>query len=116
MAARCATIGVGSFRYEFGIYRRSTTDDGMGGQDPEWVLEDTQRGALIPMSAGQRFQAQKLEMTVTHKIVMRWSNLITVDADLKLVHDGREFNIRGVLNVEERDRFIEIMADEGVVQ
>lgn len=116
MAASCNTIDIGSFRHEFKLYRRGTTDDGMGGQKPGWTLLDTQFGRLMPVSAQQRLQAMKLEMSVTHKIVMRWSNLVKVDSDLKLVTDGRDMNIRSVVNVEEQDRFIEIAADEGVVQ
>jgi SPP1 family predicted phage head-tail adaptor len=110
------TIDAGSLRYLFSIYRRGVADDGGGGQESDWTLVDTQYGSLAPVSASQRFQAMKLEMSITHKIVMRWSNLITIDSDVKLVHSGREFNVRSVINVEERDRFIEIMADEGVVQ
>jgi SPP1 family predicted phage head-tail adaptor len=54
----------------------------------------------------------QLQERVSHKITIRFRSGIT--AKMRIKFGTRMFNIRSVINIEERSRWIEIMADEGV--
>ena len=54
----------------------------------------------------------QLEASVSHRFTMRYRNDITAKNRLKF--GTRVFNIRAVINVKERNKWLEIDADEGV--
>jgi len=113
---KCLDISIGSFSYLFTLKRRAISDDGAGGQ----IVRPTDIAQLWmsmePVSSNQRFWAMKLEAPVTHRLVTRWRDDVVVSPDLMLTLGERQFNIRSVINIEERNRFLDVMVEENVVQ
>ncbi len=112
-------VKVGKLRRKFSLQRREKTPDGAGGFTFTWPEEAVIWGSLDPLSARETWTAQKLEVPVTHRMVTRWTKSLTVDENKRLVLEGqadRIFNIRGVINIEERDRFLDVLVEEGVAQ
>ena len=70
------------------------------------------RASLEPLRGGEALRALQLEDRVTHRITTRYRAGIT--AKMRIRFKSRLFNIRSVINVEEANRFLEIMAEEGV--
>lgn len=53
----------------------------------------------------------RIEANVTHRIFIRYrSDILTSD---RINYNGRLMQIRALINIEERNRWIEIYADEG---
>lgn len=106
----------GMLRHSITIKSRGTlaSDSGGGGTYPWDVTKATARAYIKPLSGREQLHAMQLESPVTHKIVMRYVSGIT--ADMRVELGSRYFNIRAVINVEERNRWLEIMAEEGVAQ
>jgi len=109
---QCCQITAGKLRHTITIEREQAISDGAGGSYLTWTTVATPRAFIKPMSGGERLQAMRLEATVTHRIFIRYrDDLLTSD---RINFDGRLMQIRALINLEERNRWLEIYADEGV--
>lgn len=110
---KCCDLNSGKLRRQITIEREQRVSDGAGGSTITWSTVATPRAFIKPMSGGERLQAMRLEATVTHRIFIRYrSDLLTSD---RINYNGRLMQIRALINLEERNRWIEIYADEGEV-
>lgn len=109
---KCCDVTPGKLRNLITIEREQSVSDGAGGSTITWSTVATPRAFIKPMSGGERLQAMRLEATVTHRIFIRYrSDLLASD---RINYKGRLMQIRALINLEERDRWLEIYADEGV--
>lgn len=108
---KCCDLTAGKLRHQITIEREQSVSDGGGGSTITWSTVATPRAFIKPMSGGERLQAMRLESTVTHRIFIRYrDDLLTSD---RINFNGRLMQIRALINLEERNRWIEIYADEG---
>ena len=110
---KCCDLIPGKLRHQITIEREQSASDGAGGSTITWDAVASPRAFIKPMSGGERLQAMRLEATVTHRIFIRYrSDLLTSD---RVNYKGRLMQIRALINLEERNRWLEIYADEGEV-
>jgi SPP1 family predicted phage head-tail adaptor len=63
------------------------------------------------VSAGEAFRAQEVGAQLTTRFTLRWSDrAATVDARHRVRFGGRDYNITGIREREDRERWIEIDA------
>jgi SPP1 family predicted phage head-tail adaptor len=109
---KCCDLSAGKLREPLTIQRKATVSDGMGGFTTSWVTLATIRGDVRPLSGREALQAMQLQASVTHRVYIRYR------ADLKpadrLMMRGQPIQIRAILNVEMRDRWLELSCDAGV--
>ncbi len=87
--------------------------DGGGGYAPGWTDVAADLPARIEPAAGrEEIHAAKLASAVTTAVTIR--TLAGVAAGMRVVYGGRVFNIRAVLDIEERRRFMMLACEEGV--
>jgi len=110
----CKGIKPGTFRHTIIIERGVKTPDGSGGNTIVWGTIKTLRAKISPISGRERVYAQRLEADTTHRIMLRYTPGI-LPSD-RINFNGRYFQIRALLNLEEANRFLEISAEEGVAQ
>jgi SPP1 family predicted phage head-tail adaptor len=103
---RCA------LRHTATLQREQRVPDGGGGYALSWIAVVTLRVEVEPLSGRERLHAGQLESSVTHRVTARWRSGIT--AGMRLLFRSRPLNIRTVINIEERDRWLELMCEEGV--
>lgn len=101
-------------RHTIEVRALQEVDDNMGGQTTAWVTVWTKKAMVTPMSGFERLRSMQLNATLTHKIVTRYFAGLTPKH--QILFDGRLFQIRSVINIEERNRFYELSCDEGVAQ
>ena len=111
-----AGLQVGGLRHRLVIQSENAAGDAGGGQgaDP-WadpVLVATVWGRVEPLTGGERLRAMQIEDRVTHRITIRYRAGIT--PRMRVVFGARTFNIRAVINPEERNRMLELLCEEGV--
>jgi len=94
------------------IQRKLAVSDGMGGQAIQWIDLTTVRAYVKPLSGREAVQAMQLQASITHRIYMRYKADLT-PAD-RLVMRGQPLQIRSVINVEMRNRWLELACDAGV--
>lgn len=101
----------GEMRHRITIQQRSLASDGIGGSTETWSTLATVWSKIEPMSAGQVAWASSLEHRVTHKITIRYRSDLT--SDMRIQYGGRIFHVKGYRNLEERNLWTEINAEEG---
>lgn len=107
----CCNIKIGDLRHKIAIEREQMTLDGMGGSTKTWEVIGSPWSKIKPMRGGERLQAMRIEATVSHIITIRYNP--SYKASDRVNYGGRIMQIRAVINVEERNKWIELYCDEG---
>jgi SPP1 family predicted phage head-tail adaptor len=102
---------IGDLKHCVRIQKPILTSDAMGGQTESW--EDVFHGfAFIqPLRANQRLFAQRLNHETTHRVVLRHCSGVT--SKQRILYEGRVLWVQGVVNVDEANRFLEVLCNEG---
>lgn len=90
-----------------------STPDGAGGRTPDWTDVFTDYGNVAPLSGRESVIAAQLTEVTSHRVLLRWRP--DVNAGMRVKFGVRLLNIRSAINVEERDRWLVLFCDEGVV-
>lgn len=102
---------VGSLREPVTIEKRQTTEDEMGGRTTSWIKFMDVWANVEPLRASQNWFAQHLEHRLTHKVIVRFLNGVT--SDMRVKFGERVLQIRAIRDLEERNRFLELICEEG---
>lgn len=73
---------------------------------------------IEPLSANQRYAAQQLQLTVTHKVTVRYRELLSTAEKLstmRLQYKQQQFTLYGPIRHDEREKMLELYATEGVI-
>ena len=108
---KCCDITPGMLRHSVTIQALQTTTDPTGGRVESWIDDAAVKAFVKPISGSEVYAAMRLDTRLTHKVMMRYR--ADVDAVKRLVFKGRILNITAAINVEERDRWLEIHCTEG---
>ena len=106
--------GIGKLRHVIALQEVTNTVDAGGGQGRTWATTAIVWAEVKPASGREQLHAMQLQDSVTHRITIRYCSDVKPTSKWRILFDGRHFNIRSVLNVDERNKFLVIMADEGV--
>lgn len=103
----------GQLRHRIAIQESTDTPDGAGGFTSSWAdisgMESVP-AAIWPLSSKESLDSMKLELSVTHKIRIRYRSGITAKNRIKF--GSRYFNIISLINPDERNRILDILAIE----
>jgi SPP1 family predicted phage head-tail adaptor len=110
----CCDFSAGGLRQTITFEEKTQIPDGCGGITDGWQKVLTARAQIKPVSGSERYQSMRLEATVTHQLIVRYNPFIKPWHRIRF--GDRYFNIRSILNVEERNRWMIIKAEEGVAQ
>nr|WP_297388256.1 phage head closure protein [uncultured Roseateles sp.] len=110
---KCCDITPGMLIHTIDIERMTNASDGAGGQTKTWATHVAGVRAFVkPLSGREVVHSQRLDAQVSHRIMMRYRADFTPRD--RIVFKGRAMQVRAIINLEERDRWFEVMADEGV--
>lgn len=104
------TIDPTTFRKRVTVQNASRVSDGQGGFTESWPDGSTVWAAVEPLKGYEKFQAMQMQSPQTHKVTMRYTAEVTAASRLTL--QGRVLWVKEVLDVEERNRFLIIKAEE----
>lgn len=109
---KCCDITAGMLRESLTLQREVSAPDAFGGQVKEFQTYATTKGAVTPLSGREAVYGMQLEASITHRIYMRYR------ADLKpkdrIVLRGVPLQVRAVINLELRNKWLEVTCDQGV--
>ena len=100
----------GSLRHRIVIQESTEVSDGMGSFTTTWSDTLEAWAAIWPLSSKESLDAMKLELQVTHKIRIRYRSGITAKNRIKF--GTRYFNIISLINYEERNKQLDMLALE----
>lgn len=109
-------------RHKLTLQQEAATPDGSGGYVKTWqniadlwaeLIPITNASSKLSNSAGKEtLAAGQVQSELSHKLLLRYRSDIT--AAMRLVFEERIFNIRFVANVNEEDRVLELLVQEGI--
>ena len=107
----------GTLRHRVEIQVQTDVADGGGGFTQtcnEAYGMSSVPAAIWPLKAAERLDAMKLELQITHKIRVRYRPEITSKMRIYWRDRDRTFNIISLINPDERNIMLEIMAVEQI--
>lgn len=100
-------------RHRVTLQRYEQTRDEMGGVVETWADVATVWASIEPLSAREFIAAQSAQSQVSARIVIRYREGIT--AAMRILHNGRVYNIEGVLPDPRSGReYLTLPCSEGV--
>ena len=105
-------LRLGTLRHRVTLQQEARVADGGGGFTVTWQDVATVWARVAPIRGEEALVHRQLEDAITHKVTMRYRAGVT--AAMRLVHNGRVFNIREVLDLDERNRILELRCEENV--
>lgn len=106
----------GMLRNRITIEGPSTTTDDYGDAGSTWapIVQD-EPATVTPLRGVQLERALQTVGEVTHKITLRYSSAVAaVGTAHRVLFDGRQFDIHSAINVQSRNRQLELMCRERV--
>lgn len=105
-------VKIAELRHRIKFQSLSRVADGQGGWTESWVDFAEVWAKIRPKSAKERYFAQQIQPTVSHEIVIRW--LDGLKTEMRVLFEGRVFQIHGIRREDEERWFLYIDAEEGV--
>jgi SPP1 family predicted phage head-tail adaptor len=102
---------IGDLTKRITLQRPTRTADGMGGYTVVWADVATVFAAIWPTSAREALEADKPQMTTTHRIRIRYR---TVDPSWRIQCGTRYFTIESIINPSERGQILDLLCREAV--
>tara|TARA_R100000773_G_C4221020_1_gene119849 strand:+ start:1661 stop:1987 length:327 start_codon:yes stop_codon:yes gene_type:complete len=104
-------VSIGRMRYPVTLQSPTVTRDAGGGLTESYTTLATLFADIRPVSGSEKYRQGKLQESVTHEIIVRYRSDIATN--YRIVYESRNFNIRNIRNIDERDRFLKLICTEG---
>lgn len=104
----------GRLRHRVTVQSETQATDGAGGYGLSWTNVGEVWAAVEPMSARERTEAGQLEDATTHRIMIRYRSDVVPTGKHRVLFGTRTFNVREIINQDERKEHLVLMCDEGV--
>ena len=104
--------GLGKFRHFITLQGQGTSRDSGGGISSGFSTIASVYANVKPKSGKEVYKQGKLIGSVTHEITIRYRTDITNAS--RISFNNKFFNIRSIINIDERDRYLKLMCEEGV--
>lgn len=85
---------------------------GFGLGDVVWEVIRQCSGDIKPLASGERVNGQQVQHATSHQIKVRYSPDAEIDSTCIVEYKGRTFEIKGIVNDEERDKELLLLCDE----
>ena len=103
---------IGKMRYRVKVENATNTRDAGGGLSQSYSPVTTIYANIKPMNANSIYRQWIVQEKVTHEVTIRYMKNISTNS--RVSYGSRNFNIKGIINVDERDRFLKLLCEEGV--
>jgi SPP1 family predicted phage head-tail adaptor len=105
----------GTLRHSIVLQSPTGTLDSFGERNTTWNDVATVRASINPITTREQFLAQQAQSSVTHKVTVRYgSEISTIDSSWRVLFGSRVFVIQGIRNIDERNKTIELLCEEGL--
>lgn len=108
---------VGNLRHRVELQRQVSITGTRGQAVPSWVKVSDIWVDIEPLQGNQLISAQAVHAEVTSRIIARYRPDFATPAQiasLRIKYKSRVFSLKSALNVDERNRDVDIYASEGM--
>lgn len=99
---------IGQMRYRVKIQNWEVVEQPGGGGGGQWTDELTTWANVKPLKSKRVVISDKVVMSNGYKIVLRWADGRILDKKRRIVYNGQNLTIDGVIVVDEQKRFYEL--------
>lgn len=103
-------INPGEFRHIITFQEMEERKNSFGEMTKVWGDRFSTRAGIYPLSGKEFFAADKENSEITHKINIRYRT--DINNNMRIIFEGRAFSIESIINFQERNILIQIMAKE----
>lgn len=103
-------VSASDLRHRIAIERDVRTPDGGGGAEVAWQLVAEVWAAIWPRTASEQLESDRAAGTATHDIWIRYRPDVT--PQMRIAFGNRIFNIRGVLDMDGKRRWLKCVSEE----
>lgn len=103
---------IGQMRERIKFQQESDVADGGGGFTSTWINYRTVWARVSPVKKDEELEADQLQAEVLYKIMIR--HRTDINEKMRIVWQNKNLNIRSITNPDERKRYTEVLAEEGV--
>ena len=100
----------GKLRHQIIIQQQSSTQDAHGQLVETWTTFATLRASVEPLRGKEYFSTEQEHAEVDTRIRIRYSAGIL--PKMRVLFGSKLYDIKSVINVEERNRYMELMCEE----
>ncbi len=108
----CLVLNASELRHHIVIQTQTETPDGYGGFSTTWAEYANAWAAIKPYKAWEQGVSLQNESRTQHKISIRY--IAGLDNVMRIKFGGRYFNIKSIINREEANVTLDIIAEEGL--
>lgn len=101
---------IGKLRQRIAIQMSTSSPDVAGGFTNVWINFAILWASIEPVSGKELYEAQQVQNEVSHKIRIRYFSGLTTS--MRISFESRIFEIKSIINWEERDRELLLMCSE----
>ena len=105
-------MNAGQLRHRVTIQQLTRVEDEGGGYAEVWTEVATVWAAIKPLRGNERYEAQQIQSTLTHKVIMRYR--AGIKPQMRILYGNRVFEIEAVIDVDERHKWLELLCSEVV--
>jgi SPP1 family predicted phage head-tail adaptor len=105
-------VNIGKLRHRIAIERVTETRDTDGSVIETWSTYATVQASIEPISGREYFAAQSTQADVTHRIGLRY--LSGIIPKMRVKFGSRVFEILSIININERNRELQLMCRESI--
>jgi SPP1 family predicted phage head-tail adaptor len=109
---KCCDYTASMLRQMVAIQRLNKTADGAGGWEKSWSSIGTAHAYMRASGGGERFFADRLNMEIRYVAVIRYRE--NIQASDRIIYDGKAYQIRSIVDVEFKKKWLELSLEEGV--
>ena len=103
----------GDLRSRITVERKTQQENQFKDTPEKWESVADVWASIQPLRGREQIEAQQITGRTTTKITARWdSRLAAVGADFRIKHGERTFNIVSAFNVDERNKWFEMLCTE----
>ncbi len=100
----------GTLRHTGSIESYIETIDSVGGVTKVWAQFCQVWCSIQPLTGNEKYVSAEKHARATHQVTIRYKN--GIDPKMRLLSRGRIFEIIAVINVGERDKMMQLIAEE----
>ena len=100
----------GALRHPIVIQTQTEAKDSYGAVTPSWATFASVRAEVSPVVGREYFVAKQSSSSTTHRFRIRY--LANVTAQMRILFDSRYFIIESVIDIDERNKEMVLMATE----
>lgn len=113
---KCCDVTIADLRWQIQIQNKEPTGatDPMGGVIVDWVTVATPWAKMKPMTGTEQYRADKLNAVGITQVIIRYRS--GLNEAMKVVYKGEDYQIRSIIDMEEKRQWLELMIEKGVSQ